>query len=87
MGAVVPFTPRRQASKPVLPAPGSLPLRRQVEATIEALIDFLDVLDADPDLEADADGEPSLGWSLSMAIGTADDCEDTSPEPIDSQGS
>jgi hypothetical protein len=83
MGAVVPFTPRQPARRGTAnPAPGSLPLRRQVEATIEALIDFLDVLDADPDLEPDADVEPSLGWSLSMAIGTADDCEDTSPEPI-----
>ncbi|ALN75821.1 hypothetical protein [Aureimonas sp. AU20] len=80
MGSVVPFTPRPQASETAHRSPPNLPLRRQVEATIEALIDFLDVLDADPDLEADADGEPSLGWSLSMATGTADDCEDTGPE-------
>ena len=43
------------------------PARARIEAKIESLISFLDELDGDPDLEADADredeghDEPSLG--------------------------
>jgi hypothetical protein len=43
--------------------------RQDVEAQINALIDLLDTLDADPDLEPDPDledehdDEPSLGWT------------------------
>lgn len=37
-------------------------LRARVGAAIEALVDILDRLEPDPDLEADNDDEPSLGW-------------------------
>lgn len=82
MSVVLPFKPRQRAPVPSQQASISPALRRQIEATIEALIDVLDAADGSPDLEPDADDEPSLGWSLSMAAGTSDDCEDTSPEQL-----
>lgn len=82
MGVVLTFTPRGFVSVAAHRASISPDLRRSIEATIEALIELLDFADGDTDLEHDADGEPSLGWSPTMALGTADDCEDTSPEPI-----
>lgn len=80
MGVVLPFTPRGPASATAHRATMSPDLRRSIEATIEALIELLDFAGGDADQEPDADGEPSLGWSPTMALGTADDCEDTSPE-------
>ncbi|GGE24979.1 hypothetical protein GCM10011390_50490 [Aureimonas endophytica] len=50
-------------------------MRRALADEIERLLRIIDALDGDPDLEPDADGEPSLGWSHTMAIGTADDME------------
>lgn len=38
-------------------------VRAEIEAHIEKLIAILDLLDEDPDLEADSDAEPSLGWN------------------------
>ena len=80
MGVVLPFTLRGPASVAAHRAAMSPDLRRSIEATIEALIELLDFADGDADLEPDADGEPSLGWSLTMATGTADDREDASTE-------
>lgn len=37
-------------------------LRREAQAEIDRLLDFLDRLDGDPDLEDGGDDEPSLGW-------------------------
>ena len=36
-------------------------VRERIEARIDGLIDMLDALDGDPDLEDNADAEPSLG--------------------------
>ncbi len=36
--------------------------RAAIVTTIERLINMLDDMEGDPDLEPDADGEPSLGW-------------------------
>lgn len=80
MGTVVTFPPRRPAPLVASRATMTPAVRRQIEATIEALIDVLDTADGSPDLEPDADAEPSLGWSLSMALGTDDDQEANSPE-------
>ncbi|WP_185982670.1 hypothetical protein [Aureimonas mangrovi] len=49
--------------------------RREIELQIETLISALDAFDGDPDLEPDPDGEPSLGWTRTMAWGGANDLE------------
>ena len=56
--------------------------RSALEALIEELIALLDSIDGDPDLEDNADGEPSLG-STAKCIGNEcvedlefDDCDD-----------
>ncbi len=56
--------------------------RHRLEAKIEELIALLDLLDGDPDLEDNADAEPSLG-STAKCIGNEcvedlelDDCDD-----------
>ena len=38
--------------------------RKLVETAIERPIDLLDAIEPDPDLEDNADGEPSLGWPI-----------------------
>ncbi|MHB1104424.1 MAG: hypothetical protein ACYC0C_16935 [Devosia sp.] len=38
------------------------PLRQRLETEIERLIGLLDFIDGDPDLEANGDLEPSLGY-------------------------
>ena len=38
--------------------------RKLVETAIERLIDLLDAIESDPDLEANGDEEPSLGWPI-----------------------
>lgn len=80
MGVVLPFPTRASASVAAHRTAISPDLRRSIEATIEALIEVLDFADGDTDLEHDADGEPSLGWSPTMALGTADDQEAGAPE-------
>lgn len=51
-------------------------VRRCLADEIEELIALLDRLHGDPDFEPDADDEPSLGWSATMALGSADDREE-----------
>ncbi|WP_416356328.1 hypothetical protein ACLNGM_20195 [Aureimonas phyllosphaerae] len=51
-------------------------LRREIERQIETLLAVLDDMDGDTDTEDGGDAEPSLGWSTTMAIGSADDRED-----------
>ncbi|WP_427026577.1 hypothetical protein ACP4J4_20380 (plasmid) [Aureimonas ureilytica] len=80
MSVILPFWPRQSPFHAANRATMTPALRRQIEATIEALIDVLDAADGSPDMEPDADAEPSLGWSLSMALGTADDQEASAPE-------
>ena len=80
MGAAFSLRMRAEPGAPAVTIPNRAALRRELEATIDRLIAALNALDADPDLEPDADGEPSLGWSPTMALGTADDLEGTSPE-------
>lgn len=46
--------------------------RRDIVNAIDALIDRLDTMDPDPDIEADDEGEPSLGWSSTYSIGRYD---------------
>lgn len=56
--------------------------RADIEATIEALIARLDVLDGDPDLEP----EPELvaeAWHRDTALGDPDDAEDTYDREMD----
>lgn len=50
-------------------------IRARAEAMIEELIDILDALDGDPDLEANGDEEPWLGWTAGMGIGDRADLE------------
>lgn len=50
-------------------------IRHQIEATIENLIELLDVVDPHGDLEPDNDNEPSLGWSSSQGCGDSSDLE------------
>ncbi len=50
-------------------------IRARAEAMIEELIGILDALDGDPDLEANGDDEPWLGWTAGMGIGDRDDLE------------
>jgi len=50
----------RSYAREFVEVPGGF--RRTVEDAIEGLIAVLDQLDADPDLENDDTGEPTLGW-------------------------
>lgn len=51
-------------------------LRVRVEAEIERLIGLLDVIDGDPDLEDNADDEPSIGSAWRFVGGQVlYDCE------------
>ena len=49
--------------------------RREVEDAIEFLLTVLDAMDPDPDLEAGADDERSLGWATDGSQGSNDDLE------------
>lgn len=49
--------------------------RSEIENLIEALLTVLDQMDGDFDLEDTGDQEPSLGWSLTNAIGNDRDLE------------
>jgi hypothetical protein len=51
----------------------ALPDREAIEAEIERLIAFLDLLDPDTDLEDNGDVEPSLGCRDDLEGDTADD--------------
>lgn len=50
-------------------------IRTRAEGMIEELIELLDRLDGDPDLEANGDNEPWLGWTAGMGTGDRDDLE------------
>lgn len=63
------------------PIPNRRALRREIERQIETLLTVLDDMDGDADTEDGGDAEPSLGWSTTMAIGTADDREDDGRDP------
>ena len=67
---------RQTTNDDAFPALSPATLRQNIEATIERLLVLLDTLDGDPDLEPDADGEPSLGWTATMAFGSLDDREE-----------
>ena len=61
--------PQSRAPKQALrPAPSkrisAAKQRKLVETAIERLIDLLDAIEPDPDLEANGDEEPSLGWPI-----------------------
>lgn len=61
---------------PLVPAGGGLPpgissVRTLLEHIIENALLALDEMDGDADFEPDEDGEASLGWTLSMNLGSA----------------
>jgi hypothetical protein len=70
------FRMRQTTTADAMPALSPATLRQNIEASIERLLAMLDTLDGDPDLEPDADGEPSLGWTATMAFGSLDDREE-----------
>lgn len=61
-------------------------LRREAQAEIDRLLDFLDRLDGDPDLEDGGDDEPSLGWLERQRGFTAHAEVTTLPDLEESEG-
>ena len=96
MGDVLTFTPR---PKPAVPDPEPLAgpaLRASLEEAAQVALDaadriiaVLDRMDGDPDLEDDADDEPSLaapenhtGSQVTWLRGNDQDCEAEAPETV-----